>query len=98
MTGHSLRRGGLLLLLCASLACRAAALTAMSDYEDGFATFYGAHSDMSCAAVHHGLLCKYLHYRQGGLHAWGCTACATAACDVTFNPSHACTVVTVTLP
>ena len=42
MASHTLRRGGLLLLLCASLACRTAALTAMSGWEDGFATFYGA--------------------------------------------------------
>ncbi len=32
----------LLLLLWAGLACRTSALTVMSDYEDGFATFYGA--------------------------------------------------------
>ncbi len=37
--GH---RSLLLLLLCATSACRTLALTVMSDYEDGFATFYGA--------------------------------------------------------
>ncbi len=51
MAGYTLRHGGLLLLLCASLACRAAALTAMSTWEDGFATFYGALCS-TCAFVH----------------------------------------------
>ena len=50
MASHTLRRGGLLLLLCASLACRAAALTAMSGWEDGFATFYGALRHMRSGA------------------------------------------------
>ena len=42
MAAHALRRGVLLLLVCASLSCRVAALTAMADWESGFATFYGA--------------------------------------------------------
>ena len=51
MASHTLRRGGLLLLLCASLACRVVALTAMSGWEDGFATFYGALHDMRCVVA-----------------------------------------------
>ena len=44
MAAPNLRHRSLLLLLLssASFACRTLALTVMSDYEDGFATFYGA--------------------------------------------------------